>query len=188
MDNRDIIKLCKKNNRKAQRRFVDIYSNYIYSICLRYINDANKAKDLTQDSLVQILNNIDKYEEKGVLQNWIATVTVRVCLDYLKINAKHTYAEINGKGINAKDDVLANLNFDDLISMLNKLPERYRIAFNMFSIEGYSHREIGEYLNITESSSRSIVSRARMMMQDQIKNEEKRLGLFISNKNKLKII
>lgn len=180
MTDLEIIRACKKCDRKAQKAFVEKFTGYIFSICIRYVGNPTTAKDLTQDCLVQILNNVTKYEEKGSLNAWISTVTVRKCLDHLKYNKKRQVVELVAERHDSPETNLSRLELDDLLHFLNQLPEKYRTVLNLYSIEGYSHKEIAESLKINESSSRSLVSRARSMLKKHLALEEKRLNKIVS--------
>lgn len=165
MTEKEIIEGCKSKNRKAQRAFVDTYSAYIFSICYRYMADHEVAKDALQECLVQVITKIDKYEDIGRFKSWVGTVTVKKCLDILRKEKRHKHAAIeNVAEPYMPEQSSLNLERGDIIKFIDNIPENYRVAINMFLIEGYSHREISEQLDITESTSRSLVSRGRKMI------------------------
>lgn len=174
MEERDIIKGCKNREQTAYKALVDKYSAYLFAICKRYVSDSEKAKDCLQESLVQIISKIDKYEERGKFLSWMSAVTVKKCLDQIRKEKRFEARDI--------DDVLEpsvdeNVNYklqhDDVMEFLETLPQQYRIAINMFLIEGYSHKEIAEVLGVSESSSRSLVSRARKMIVTAFEFDER---------------
>ena len=157
-----IIYGCKNNDGKCQRAFVDQFSPYLFGVCRRYITDSEKAKDCLQESLVQILSNVDKYEARGSFKSWAARVTATQCLQMIRREKKHITFEIeNSIEPSEEESISDRLEVGDILKFLETIPEKYRIAVNMYIIEGYSHREISEHLGITESSSRSLVTRAR---------------------------
>jgi len=160
-----IIYGCKNNDRKCQKAFVDQFSPYLFGVCRRYISDPEKAKDCLQESLVHILSKIDKYEARGSFKSWAARVTATQCLQMIRREKRHITFDIE-KAIEPSEEesISDRLEVDDILKFLDTIPEKYRIAVNMYIIEGYSHREIGEHLGITESSSRSLVTRARKMI------------------------
>jgi len=160
-----IITGCKSNDRKCQRAFVDQFSPYLFGVCRRYISDQEKAKDCLQDSLVHILSNINKYEARGSFKSWAARVTATQCLQMIRKEKKHITFDISETAEPSEEESISNrLELEDVLKFLETIPEKYRIAVNMYIIEGYSHREISEHLGITESSSRSLVTRARKMI------------------------
>lgn len=165
MELNQIINGCKKNDRKCQKAFVDQFSPYLFGVCRRYVSDTAKAKDCLQDSLVHILSNINKYEDKGSFKSWAARVTATQCLQLIRREKKHITFDISENEEPAEEESISDrLEVEDVLAFLETIPEKYRIAVNMYIIEGYSHKEISEYLDITESSSRSLVARARKMI------------------------
>jgi len=167
-----IIKGCKKQDRKAYKAFVDSYSKYIYAICFRYMGDKELAKDALQEALIQIIKNIDKYEERGLFKSWVGSVTVKKCLDSLRKEKRHKYASMeNIVEPSIQERSSLKLEHDDVVSFIQTIPENYRIAINLFLVEGYSHKEISKKMNITESSSRSLVSRGRKMVMAAFANQ-----------------
>ena len=196
MKEQDIIQGCVDGNQLAYKAFVEQYSAYLYSICYRYMGNAEYAKDATQECLVQVITKIHKYQDRGKFKAWISSVSVKKCLDLLRKEKRHKYtAYEDSPEPYVNEQVSLNLEKEEVMGFINNIPDRYRIAINMYLIEGYSHKEIAEQLNISESSSRSLVSRGRKMVIDafgesqlkmntkvsKIKEEKKKIG-------KLKII
>jgi len=177
----EIIKGCKKGDRKAQRALVDTYSNYIFTICMRYMKDQGMAEDCLQESLVRILSNIDKYDDYGSFKSWMSTLTVRKCIDQLRKEKRHQYSELDNVAEPGRKEVSnLKLEVEDVMNFVNTIPEQYRIVINMFIVEGYSHKEIAETLGVTESSSRSILTRARRMIKNAF--EEKKIKVLQQRK------
>ena len=137
----------------------------MYAICYRYMGNAEVAKDALQDSLVQVLKSMDKYEERGLFKAWIGNITTKKCLDNLRKEKRHRYSDIENV-VEPYECEIASLKLEqeDVLKFLDIIPENYRIAINMFLIEGCSHKEIGAHLNISEGGSRSLVSRGRKMI------------------------
>lgn len=165
MTEADFISGCKRGEEAACKALVNAYSGYIYTICKRYVKDEMMVKDCMQESLIQIIRKIDLYEERGKFKSWVSTVTVKKCLDILRKEKRHLSSDmeiVSEPFIN--ESVSHSLNAQDVMRFLDTLPDQYRIAINMFLVEGYSHKEIGKKLQISESSSRSLVSRGRKMI------------------------
>jgi len=182
----DIIKGCRKGEERACKALVEAYSGYIYTICRRYVRDEDVAKDCMQEALIQVIRKMDRYEERGKLKSWISTVTVKKCLDIIRKEKRHISSDMDAitePYVNEK--VTEKLNAQDVMVILNQLPDQYRIAINMFLVEGYSHKEIGERLGVTESSSRSIVSRGRKMILESFELENRREENYISGQNRI---
>lgn len=176
MKEQDIIKGCIQKDRKSQRVFVDTYAPYLLGVCRRYIKDKETVKDCLQDSLVLILSKMEQYKEKGQFKAWIAKIAANECLQYIRRNKKHIYTEIDT--INTpivNENVSFKLEQSDVMKFLDTLPVKYRIAINMYIVEGYSHREIGIKLGITESSSRSLVTRGRQKINELFRIDNMRV-------------
>ncbi len=172
MKEQDIISGCKAGNRLAQKYFVETYSSYMFTICRRYIKREDIAKDCLQDTLIHVLKKMDKYNDQGKFKSWLSTVTVNKCIEQIRKEKRNLYSEIDlvaEQGID--ESVSLKLEHDDIMRFINTIPDQYRIVINMFLVEGYSHKEIGEKLGLTESSSRSILSRAKKMINAAFKNE-----------------
>ncbi len=173
----EIIRGCKANDRKAQRAFVDKYTRYVYAICRRYVNDGEKAKDCMQEALMQVLNKIDKYEETGSFKSWVASVTVRKTINIMRSEKRFAASDLeNVEEPLVAENVSYKLELDDVKEFMETLPERYRIVINMFIMEGYSHKEIGEHLGLEEGSSRAILSRARKLIMEKFKTETRSMN------------
>ena len=175
MKDNKIIQGCLQNDRRSQRAFVDKYTKYLFGVCLRYVKNEHSAKDCLQEALLQILKSFDKYEEQGNFKSWIAKVTSMVCLQHLRKNKKFNYADIaDAPEIYANENVSQALEVNDILQFLDTMPHNYRVAINMFIIEGYNHKEISKTLGISASSSRSLVARGRKMIIEAF--EEKKTG------------
>ena len=186
MKEHKIIHGCLQNDRKSQQYFVDNYSKYLFGVCIRYVKNEHTAKDCLQEALLQILKNFDKYEERGNFKAWIAKVTSMVCLQHIRKNKKFQYEAIEDAPEKyTSENVLQELEVNDVLKFLNTMPYNYRVAINMFIIEGYSHKEISKALDISESSSRSLVTRGRRMIVEAF--QEKKTNKEVEWKVKSKI-
>ncbi len=178
-----LIKSCKNFERSAQREMVNHLSPMLYSICLRYANKNHEAtKDLVQDSLIKIFNNIHKCDATSELpfKGWCKRVAINVALGKIRKKTILTQEiDINQVRNQAQPVAISKLNVDDILKLLSKIPMQHRLVFNMAIIDGYKHNEIAEILNIQESSSRAFLSRARKALQTMINAE-----WGVSNKTK----
>ncbi len=168
-----IINGCKQNNAIAQRALVDCQGDRLYAICIRYIGDRNRAKDVLQDCFIRIFKYIDKYDPtKGDFEKWLNVLTVRQCLRQLekkKLNLVEIDAVIQNT-LSAQPIAIENMTADEILKLVEALPTSYRQIFNLYVIEGYSHKEISELLDLKESSSRSKLSRAKEMLRMKMFN------------------
>jgi len=143
------------------------------SLCIRYVDDRETAQDLLQDGFVKVFTKINKYSNIGSFAGWIHRIFVTTSLEYLrKADALRSAVDIAGYDEQIEDvdvSVLDKLTTDDLMRCVEQLSPGYRVVFNMYAIEGYSHREIAEALGISEATSKSQFLRARNVLQKSVK-------------------
>lgn len=170
--NNELIDKCIKCNPKAQEELYHISSPVLYGICLRYAGNAFEANDILQDAFIKIFNQIGTYSFLGSFEGWLKRITVNTAINYYKAQAKYInsvsleqVSEISVEEFN----VMSNLSAKELLEIIHTLPDGYRIVFNLYAVEGYSHKEIADLLDITESTSKSQLSRARLALQKKIK-------------------
>ena len=143
------------------------YYAYGIGICYRYAYSKEEAVEILNDSFLNVFNSIDRYDPEKSFLPWFKKIIVRKAIDYYRRNKKyqHTrYLEDESVAIH-ETATLEKLQMEDLMTLLNELPKRYRLIFNLYELEGYSHDEIGEELGISESTSRSDLSRAKQMLR-----------------------
>ncbi len=179
-----IVEGCRKGHSKCQKALVDRYSGLLFTICLRYTGDENKSKDVLQESFIRVFKSIRTFDpDRGSLQNWMKKITVNMCLKTIKKNqiaSTGLTIDINDN-LSVGPDVISKMNADDLLKLIQTLPEGYRQVFNLSVIEGYNHKEIADKLGIAEVSSRSNLSRAKQILR-------KKLMAFKKNESWVKII
>lgn len=162
-----LIRDIAKGKRKAQEQLYDEYSPLVMGICMRYMKDYDLASDVFQESFVKIYSSITQVEQIEKLGGWIRRVTVNTALDYLK-SAK-TYEEIEEYGLELSDqyyaDLMDRLSSEVILSAVNRLPDGYRVIFNMSVIDGFSHKDISQHLGISESTSRSQLTYAKRALK-----------------------
>jgi len=171
MDEKQLIKGCIDGNRKAQKALYDKYSRRMMAICLRYVKDMEDARDLLQEGFVKLYTNIHRYAGEGSFDGWVRKIFVNCALERLRHNDVLKNADdiddINYADI-PDDSAVSQMSSEEIMTCVRMLPDGFRTVFNLFAIEGYSHKEIGEMLNITESTSRSQYMRARKVLQKMI--------------------
>ena len=175
MTEEEIIKGCKKNNTRCQHELFNMYAGKLMSVCLRYAASTRDAEDMLQNSFIKIFNSIQQYRNEGAFEGWIRKITVNTCLAHLR-KKSFNYTEEKNAGNVADINTLqavSSISEKELIKMISKLPEGYRIVFNLYVIEGYSHEEIAKMMNIEAVTSRSQLAKARKMLQEQILSQQK---------------
>lgn len=174
MDEQLLIAGCKRGEASARRELYELYAPAMLSVCARYVNDRETARDLLQDGFIKIFMKIDTYQASGPFGAWVRRIFVTTALEYLrKCDALRSGARIDefDEQVEDKDaSVLDRLSADDLLECISRLPNGYRTVFNLYAIEGYSHREIADMLHIQEASSRSQFIRARKVLQDNVQS------------------
>ncbi len=172
-----LIEGCKRQDRQAQKRLYEQYSSRFYALCCRYVKDKMEAEDVLITAFTKILDKIDQYTGEGNFEGWMRRVMVNESLSYLRKN-KNMYLETTIEAANYEPDynkLESQLEADDLLKMIDTLPSGYKIVFNMYAIDGYSHKEIADQLGITESTSKSQLSRARTALQKSLMEAEQNL-------------
>ncbi|MDE3124817.1 MAG: RNA polymerase sigma factor [Bacteroidota bacterium] len=166
----ELIKGCIKQQANCQRMLYEQYAGKLMAVCLRYAKDAMEAEDMLQDAFVRIFNYINQFKFEGSFEGWMRRITVNVALKYLQ-KKKLQFAEVNEQqATEAQVPAMAysHLGEEILMQLIQQLPTGYKIVFNLNVIEGYSHEEIADMLNIKASTSRSQLVKARKILQEQI--------------------
>lgn len=168
-----LIDSCIKGERKAQKELYDLYARKMMSVCFRYAGEQELARDLLQEGFIRVFSNLKAYQHIGSFEGWIRKIFVNTSLEYLRRNDLLREAlDIDANAtVNVKTEhtVIEELSAEDLLKIISELPSGFRTVFNMYAIEGYSHKEIADALGITESTSRSQLTRARILLQKRIK-------------------
>lgn len=163
----ELIQGCRRRDRAAQKRLYDTFSPKMYTLCCRYIKDSMVAEDVLVTAFTKILDKIDQYKNEGSFEGWIRRVVVNEALTWLRRN-RNMYLELELEAADYEPDYKSlgdHLEAEDLMTMINELPSGYRIVFNLYAIDGYSHKEIADQLGISENTSKSQLSRARAYLQ-----------------------
>ena len=173
MDEKQLIEGCVNSDRRAQKALYDKYSRRMMAVCLRYVKDQEDARDLLQEGFVKLYTNIHKFSGEGSFDGWVRKIFVNSALERLRHNDILKNADdiddVNYADM-PDDESASEISSDDIMKYVRSLPDGFRTVFNLFAIEGYSHKEIGEKLNISESTSRSQYMRARKILQKMILN------------------
>jgi RNA polymerase sigma factor (sigma-70 family) len=171
----EIIKGCIHNDQRCQLALFKQYAGRIMGICLRYASVASEAEDMLQHTFIKLFDSIHQFRFQGSFEGWIKKIAVRTCLAALQ-KKQIQYADINAADFVADTNTLhaiSTLSQKELIEMIRRLPEGYRIVFNLYVIEGYTHDEIAAMLNIESVTSRSQLAKARRMLQKRILSQQK---------------
>lgn len=168
MDLNKLIALCKKQDRDAQEELYKTYAGKLFTICLKYSEDYEQARDTLQDGFIKIFQHISQFKGDGKFEGWMTRIIINTAIK--KCETKIFHLTINEERI---EDPQVEINEERvstefLMKIIQELPERYRMVFNLYSMDGFSHKEIANMLKITEGSSKSNLARARMKLKEQI--------------------
>ena len=164
----ELVKQCAKNDRKAQEEIYQLFSGKLFSICLKYSKNKQEAQDNFQDGFITIFNKIGQFKFKGSFEGWLKRVMVNtILLKYRQKNVLNLVTEeIPDEVIVDIDDDEVSLDF--LLNLIQELPDWYRMVFNLYVLDGYSHKEISKMLQIAEGTSKSNLARAWGILKQKI--------------------
>ncbi|MFD0834685.1 RNA polymerase sigma factor [Mariniflexile aquimaris] len=163
-----LIENCKINDTKAQSELYKLFSSKLFSVCLKYSRNYAEAEDNLQDAFLTIFKKIDQYKNKGSFEGWLKRVTINTVLQQYRnqkvfdIVNENNIEEVD---IEAEEDALS---IDYLLKIIQELPDRYRLVFNLYVLDGYSHKDIAEMLDINIGTSKSNLARARQILKQTI--------------------
>ncbi len=166
-----ILQGCIKNMPSAQQQLYDMYSPKMLAVCYRYARNRDDAEDMLQEAFIKVFTQIKQYRGEGALEGWIRRIIVHTCINNLKKNKKFSESLdlVHAQTIKAREDEApAVMQAKQIIDCIRLLPMGYRTVLNLYAIEGLSHKEIGQLLEIEESTSRSQYTRAKVMLQDML--------------------
>ena len=173
MTEKELIRRCKKKNAKAQKLLYKRYHGSLLGICMRYGKSKAEAEDILQMAMLKIYKKIDSFSERGSFEGWMKRIVVNVAVDNFRKNSKYYYHDsidnANEKFLGS-GDIPDNLEANDILRTIQQLAPGYRMVFNLYAIEGYSHKEIAEKLGITESTSKTQLLKARQKLQKMLLN------------------
>jgi RNA polymerase sigma factor (sigma-70 family) len=171
MDDLTLVTECAKGNSKAQRALFDKFAPKMLAVCQRYLRNNQEAEDVLQDGFVKVFQKIVDFKMEGSLEGWIRRIVVNTALDTIRKNKKLLddvqVEEVQYK-VSFTDHQFDGMDLAQLMKLIDEMPDGYRVVFNMFAIEGYSHKEIADTLGVTENTSKSQYSRARAFLRTQL--------------------
>jgi len=170
MSDKQLIDGCLNGDRRAQEELYNLYSRKMLGVCLRYVGDRETARDLLQDGFVKLFTSIHLYSGVRPLEAWMRMIFVNCAIEHLrKKDILRDSADLESiADYKEEETAVSKLEAESIMKLVQQLPSGYRAVFNLYAIEDYSHKEIGEMLQITESTSRSQYVRARQWLKEQI--------------------
>ena len=168
---------CRNGDRKAQKRLFDALAPKMMALCLRYTGDRPTAEDVLQDGFITLFSRLDSYSGAGSFEGWARRIFVNTALMHLrKTDALKLSDDISeARGLFTEEATpVQKIGYRELMALIARLPADARTVFNMYVLEGYSHKEIADALGLNEATSRSKLQRARLRLQEMIKEQEKK--------------
>lgn len=169
-DFKSIIYDCIAGSQKAQAKLYHLFAPKMFGVCLRYAKDATEAEDNLQDGFIKVFGNLKSFRQEGSFEGWIRRIMINVSLE--KLRKQHLMFPVEDVAIydsvNVSDDVISKISADELVKLIQELPPRYRLVFNLYVIEGMSHQEIAQEMSITQGTSKSNLMRAREIMKKKV--------------------
>jgi len=168
-----VIKFCIDGDRKSQEKLYNHYASRMKGVCMRYAKSKQAAEDIFQDGFVKVFMNLYKYNGQGSFDGWVRRIIVNTAIDAykknLRLNDTSSYDDLKEQELITIDS-FEYLKERELLELLQKLPDVLRLVFNLYAIEGYTHKEIAEMLQITENASKSQLYRSRKLIQQMLFN------------------
>ena len=169
---KSFVSKLKNNDDKAQKAFYQMLAPKMYGVCLRFAVDRAEADDILQEGFIRVFTHLKDYRGEGSLEGWVRKTIVNTAINFYKKRIKRGPTTGLEHLSNRNDDqyyIIEKMAADDLLKLIRELPDGYRTVFNLNIIEGYTHKEIGDMLNISENTSKSQLSRARASLQKKLK-------------------
>ncbi len=167
----DLINGCIEGNRRMQEELYRRFSPRMYAVCLRYAGNTEEAEDILQEGFIKIFKKLDSFRNEGSFEGWIRRIFVNTAIEHFR--RKRYLQPVTEKEENTLEgnylSVLDNLAERDIMELVQQLSPGYRTVFNMYVVEGYTHKEIGDMLGISEGTSKSQLSRAKVILQDMVR-------------------
>lgn len=172
----ELIRGCIEGNRYAQKVLYDKYQALMFAICLRYTRNKEEAEDVLIEGFIKIFTKIKEFRNEGSFEGWLKRIMINTAINNFRYNSKKMYINIIDNGVDVRDDAdifKNNYSAEYLIKLIQQLPDGYRIVFNMYEIEGYTHKEIARELDISISTSKTQLFHAKKLLRNKILEEFK---------------
>jgi RNA polymerase sigma-70 factor (ECF subfamily) len=168
---KELIERCLENDSRAQEFLYKRFSRRMYGVCLRFARNTLEADDILQEGFIKVFSFLKDFRHDGSLEGWIRRTIVNTAINYYN-SKQNEWNETSIEGAESyqsvSEEILDKISTADLLHVIHELPEGYRLVFNLYVIEGYNHKEIAEMLNISENTSKSQLSRARVALQHRL--------------------
>ena len=172
LSEQELIEGCRKGERASQRALYDQFSRRMLVVCMRYSKTTAEAEDILQEGFVKVFNAIKDFRQEAKIETWVTRIMVNTALNVQR-KKLYLYPMVDVEELDLPQDEvsISGIHFNQLLEMIQSLPQGCQIVFNLFAIEGYSHKEIAEQLGISEGTSKSQFARAKSLLQQKLAKE-----------------
>lgn len=175
LSEKDLVNQCTKGVRTAQQALYDLHCTRLMAICLRYTKSTPEAEDVLQEGFLKVFNSIKSFRFESSLTTWMTRIMINTALNHQRQKLYMLpMVDVEDAGLHEDEKIsLADFHFSELVAMIQSLPDGCRVVFNLFAIEGYGHKEIGEMLGISEGTSKSQYNRAKSLLRAKLEHVKK---------------
>jgi len=168
---RHFLTACIQGDVQRQKELYEVFAPTMFGICLRYASDYHQAEDILQEGFIKVFTHLDRFRHEGSFEGWLKRVFINTAIEHYRRSLKFNQLEDLTQVVQTVEEPTAHeeLQVDDLLQLIQELAPGYRTVFNLYAIEGYSHKEIGKLLNISVGTSKSQLARARLALQQRVK-------------------
>ncbi|MEO8516673.1 MAG: RNA polymerase sigma factor [Flavobacterium sp.] len=167
-EEKELIQLAVENNRHAQQKIYSKFSPKMLSVCRQYIKDVQQAEDVMVTAFMKVFTHLKNFEHKGSFEGWIRRTMINECISFIRVQKQVQFVEDEDYFEESFNNIESQFSLEDIQFLIDHLPEGYKMVFNLYVIEGFKHQEIARILNINEGTSKSQLSHARKILQEQI--------------------
>ncbi len=170
MNETELVSLCLRKDRRAEKALYDRFSGQMYAICIRYMKDQQEAEDVFQEGMIKVYNKLNTWKGEGPLGGWMRQIFIHCALNQIKSNQKHFAHDLDSivQTENFDLNIISQLQTESILQLIQNLPMGYKTVFNLFAIEGYSHSEIATMLGVTESTSKTQFLKAKAKLKSLV--------------------
>ncbi|MFY7910265.1 MAG: RNA polymerase sigma factor [Emticicia sp.] len=168
----EVVEDCLKGKESAMKKFYEHFHGFALSVCMGYCENRDDALEIMNDGFLKVFKSLDKIENIERIKPWLRRIMINVAIDHFRKNIKNQTTQLPENIIETNfgdTSVYAQLSSEDIMKAVQSLPTNYRLVFNLYAIEGYSHKEIGEMLNMAESTSRANLSLANGLLREKLR-------------------
>ena len=167
-EEKELIELAVENNRHAQQKIYSKFASKMLSVCRQYIKDVHQAEDIMITAFMKVFTSLNHFEHKGSFEGWIRRIMINECISFIRVQKKVKFIEDENYLEESYNNIESQFSVDDIQFLIDNLSDGYKMVFNLYAIEGFKHQEIAEILGINEGTSKSQLSHARKVLQDNI--------------------